>query len=218
MTVLASSKTIRFTQSGFTSLTDPLLDELQDYLNGGINELSTELSNVAEAIEDSETRGVELVVDGITTNVTDGVQLLNDVSHIIVDPLGNASNAGLNGTPSTDFIFGQGGADVIRPGAGLDFVFGGGGNDRIEVFGSEILDDVLIGGANFDQLISLDGNQDLVVREFDSATNGIERIDAAGAAIVGTNDANLFHFVNTELRNVSGVTTLDGNDTLHAAM
>ena len=85
----------------------------------------------------------------------------------------------LIGGDGDDDLQGGGNADILIPGAGVDTVDAGAGNDRIEVFGSEILDDVLIGGANFDQLISLDGNQDLVVREFDSATNGIERIDAS---------------------------------------
>jgi Ca2+-binding RTX toxin-like protein len=56
-----------------------------------------------------------------------------------------------------------------------------------------------------------------VIAGFDSSTNGIERIDAGGAAIVGTEADNLFHFVNTELRNVAGVSTLGGNDTIHAS-
>jgi Ca2+-binding RTX toxin-like protein len=126
----------------------------------------------------------------------------------------------LIGGTGNDTLTGGGNPDILRPGAGDDIVDGGDGNDTIEVLGSEILGDVLVGGSHFDQLVNLEVDasyQDLVIAGFDSLTNGIERIDAGGAAIVGTEADNLFHFVNTELRNVAGVSTLGGNDTIHAS-
>jgi hypothetical protein len=131
--------------------------------------------------------------------------------------IGGSRRDVLIGGTGNDNLTGGGNPDILRPGAGDDIADGGAGNDIIEVNGSEILGDVLVGGSHFDQLVNLDGSQDLVITGFDSSTNGIERIDAGGAAIVGTEADNLFHFVNTELRNVAGVSTLGGNDTIHAS-
>jgi Ca2+-binding RTX toxin-like protein len=56
-------------------------------------------------------------------------------------------------------LTGGGNPDILRPGAGDDIVDGGDGNDTIEVLGSEILGDVLVGGSHFDQLVNLEVGQ-----------------------------------------------------------
>ena len=118
--------------------------------------VNTELRNVSgvTTLNGNDTLHASNLTQDITYNAGAGNDSL----------FGGSRRDVLIGGDGDDDLQGGGNADILIPGAGVDTVDAGAGNDRIEVFGSEILDDVLIGGANFDQLINLDGNQDLVLR------------------------------------------------------
>ncbi|XSC45562.1 Ig-like domain-containing protein [Bradyrhizobium sp. RDT10] len=104
----------------------------------------------------------------------------------------------INARGSADFVFGQGGDDIVNAGAGNDFVFGGSGKDILRgEAGRDILfgengNDTLAGGQGNDQLFGGQGNDTFVFQRGDGRDLVFDFQSGAGSDDVIQLDAAAF--------------------------
>ncbi len=104
--------------------------------------------------------------------------------------IGHAGADFVRGGNGGDTLHGGGGDDVISGGSGGDYIDGGDGNDTLLIDGDD--SDTLLGGAGFD-IVRLEGATMRYRLILDSAS-GVEHLDRAGHALLGTSVADIFDF------------------------
>lgn len=130
---------------------------------------------------------------------------------------GELGHDSLLGGPGDDVLWGGMGNDTLDGGAGVDQVSGDGGVDRLQIRGNEAVDDVLLGGPEFDDLEFLAGTGEAALPRFSVAATSIERVLGNGQGWVGSDDdddINLAGLTFTTLSPLAYVDGRAGDDTL----
>ncbi|MFO0902446.1 MAG: hypothetical protein U0939_05560 [Pirellulales bacterium] len=120
------------------------------------------------------------------------------------------------GEANDDYLSGGDDNDTLDGGAGVDSVYGDAGVDKLQVKGTEAENDVLIGGAQFDDLEVI-GGAAASINGFSLAGNQIERILGNGQGLNGNSSPNIFNLSGvtfTTLSPLAFVNGLGGDDQL----
>ncbi len=126
---------------------------------------------------------------------------------------GGTGNDMLFGNAGLDTLIGGLGGDILNGGVGADTITAGAGNDTVQVAGNEAEFDSIDGGADTDQILNI-GAGDVVVDQFNAATQLIEEWDNAGFDILGNANANALNFAGLTFSNVAAVRGGDNDDTI----
>ncbi len=123
----------------------------------------------------------------------------------------------LDGGSGDDKLYGGSGDDVLTGGKGRDVLDGGSGDDTFVLNRAHDVNDTLKGGAGTDTVVADDGG-DITFNRF-AGNNSIEVVDGGDEAsrIVGTSKADSLDFRNAELRNIDGIDTGRGNDSVYGS-
>ncbi|MEM6547879.1 MAG: calcium-binding protein [Pseudomonadota bacterium] len=118
----------------------------------------------------------------------------------------------IEGNEEDDILRGAERAEIFAGGQGRDRIIAGAGADQILVTGRESEFDAIRGGLGLDSIINTDETQNVVFDRFNALGSSIERIDGAGAGVVGNAEDNSLNFARAELVEVDRINGGSGGD------